>query len=114
MEPVMSDPSQHDVEQTIDLTIGLMHRGLKLGDAAELAARTMAQVIVERSQAPSRGAPPRERLLAAERQRYRRELDAKAGKVVPPEPSGGGKPPTLKASLGDRLRIKGLPPLDKG
>jgi hypothetical protein len=107
------EPTEADVETTIDRTIGLMHLGLKLADAAELAIREVAGEVVERHEGPSSARQAeaqrhvqrqRERRVAGERARYRAELDAKAGKPEPPPP--GPRVPTLKASFGDCVRFK--------
>ena len=106
------EPTDADLEVTIDRTIRLMHLGLTFADAAELAIREVANEVVERHD-PTRArqveAEPRNRFdrslrAAEERARYRAQLDLKARKPEPPPP--GPRAPTLKASLGDRIRFK--------
>jgi len=108
------EPTEADLETTIERTIGLMRIGLSFADAAELAAREVANEIVDREEGPSRARQEeaqrhierqRERRVAEERARYRSQLDAKAPHKPEPPPSGP-RTPTLKASLGDLMRFK--------
>jgi hypothetical protein len=97
------EPTEEDVAWTEERTIALMHLGLAFTDACELATRECTERVLRRHE---RAVPVDRALLAecerreanaeaAERARYRAELEAKAAP---------GQRPTLQVSLGDLLR----------
>jgi hypothetical protein len=100
---------EDDVAWTEERTIALMHIGLKLADAVELAARECSQRIADRendflvalSVERQRHHEGRARQDAADRAQRRAEMEARAAQAKP------GRPGTLQASLGDLLRFKG-------
>jgi hypothetical protein len=101
--------SEGDVAWTEERTIALMHLGLKLTDAVELAARECSQRVADRERdflvalaaQRQRHHEERERRDTAERAKRRAELEASATQAKPDRPG------TLQASLGDLLRFKG-------
>lgn len=109
-QPASKPPiSEDDVAWTEERTIALMHVGLKLADATEIAARECSQRIAERERdflvslavVQQQQYQERERREAAERAKRRTELEASATQAKPDRPG------TLRASLGDLLRFKG-------
>ena len=101
--------SEGDVTWTEERTIALMHLGLKLSDAVELAARECSERVADRgrdflvalSVERQRHHEERERRETAERAKRRAELETSAMQAKP------NRPGTLQASLGDLLRFKG-------
>lgn len=118
--PTGSQFSEQDMAWAEDLAIALIGVGIGVVDAVELAAIECARRVADRAAtakamaAVDQRAYERalaanrqehhheyERKQAAERAKYRAELDARAEQAKPDRPG------TLKTSLGDLLRFKG-------
>ena len=100
--------SEEDVNWGVERALALTKLGLGIAEAAELAARECDQRIAERervfavalSVVRQAHHEDRARQEAADRAKYRAELDAKAEQAMP------ARPGTLHASLGDLLKFK--------